>query len=153
MKKKEFLEKGEISYYLIPKKPLGQDLVEFALVLPLLLLFLFGALDLGRAFFSYIAITNAAREGARYAVSYGFEVESGNYVFSETDISAAVRREANASGIDLTGAVIGVACEENFCDTGRVLRVTVDLPFTPILTGFLPDPTINMQQAVEMMIP
>jgi len=48
----------------------GQSLVELALVLPLLILLLMGIADLGRAFYSYIEITNAAREGARYAVRH-----------------------------------------------------------------------------------
>ncbi len=45
----------------------GQGLVEFALVVPVLLLILFGVLDLGRSFHTYISLTNAAREAARYA--------------------------------------------------------------------------------------
>ncbi|MEO8274098.1 MAG: TadE family protein [Chloroflexota bacterium] len=46
----------------------GQSLVEFALVLPLFLLLVFGILDLGLAVYSYNSITNAAREGARLAI-------------------------------------------------------------------------------------
>jgi Flp pilus assembly protein TadG len=46
----------------------GQALVEFALVLPLLLLLLVGLFDLGRAVFAYNTLTNAAREGARIAI-------------------------------------------------------------------------------------
>lgn len=45
----------------------GQSLVEFALVLPLLLLLVFTFLDLGRAVYYYSAVGNAVREGARYA--------------------------------------------------------------------------------------
>ncbi|MEP7216672.1 MAG: TadE family protein [Anaerolineaceae bacterium] len=43
----------------------GQSLVEFAMVLPLFLVLLFGLVDFGRAFYSWMLITNAAREGAR----------------------------------------------------------------------------------------
>jgi Flp pilus assembly protein TadG len=43
----------------------GQSMVEFALLLPLFVLLIIGIFDLGRAFFSFIAIMNAAREGAR----------------------------------------------------------------------------------------
>ena len=39
--------------------------MEFALLLPILVLVVFGVLELGRAFFALVAITNAAREGAR----------------------------------------------------------------------------------------
>lgn len=50
------------------RKVRGQSLVEFALVLPLFLLLVFGIMDLGLAVFSYNSITNAAREGARLAI-------------------------------------------------------------------------------------
>lgn len=45
----------------------GQGMVELVVLLPLLLTILFGTLDLGRAFYTYISLTNAAREAARYA--------------------------------------------------------------------------------------
>lgn len=47
----------------------AQSLVEMALALPVLLMLLLGAADLGRAYYAYVAITNAAREGARYGAS------------------------------------------------------------------------------------
>ena len=46
----------------------GQTLVEFALVLPLLILLLVGIFDFGRAIFAYNTINNAAREAAREAI-------------------------------------------------------------------------------------
>ena len=46
----------------------GQGLVEFALVLPALLLTLMGIADFGRMFAIYSNLFNAAREGARYGV-------------------------------------------------------------------------------------
>jgi len=45
----------------------GAQLVEFAFLVPILLLLIFGALDFGRAYFSWIILTNGAREGARVA--------------------------------------------------------------------------------------
>ncbi|MDQ3857317.1 MAG: pilus assembly protein [Actinomycetota bacterium] len=46
----------------------GVALVEFALVLPLLLLLLFAVLDFGKAFNYWIDATHLANEGARWAV-------------------------------------------------------------------------------------
>ncbi len=43
----------------------GATAVEFALVLPLLLLLVFGIIDFGRALNAQITLTQAAREGAR----------------------------------------------------------------------------------------
>ena len=48
----------------------GQALAEFALLLPVLLLLMFMAVDFGRLFFSYIAINNAAREATYYAAAH-----------------------------------------------------------------------------------
>jgi hypothetical protein len=45
----------------------GQALVEFALVLPLILLIMFGVFDVGRAVYTNSALSQAAREGARLA--------------------------------------------------------------------------------------
>ena len=45
----------------------GQSLVEFALMMPMLLIMLLGTLDVGRMYFTFIAIQNAAGEGALYA--------------------------------------------------------------------------------------
>ncbi|MDQ6876342.1 MAG: pilus assembly protein [Candidatus Dormibacteraeota bacterium] len=46
----------------------SQALIEFALISPVLLLLLFGIIDIGRAVFYYDTIGHAAREGARTAV-------------------------------------------------------------------------------------
>jgi len=46
----------------------SQALIEFALISPLLLLLIFGVIDIGRAIFYYDTLNHAAREGARVAV-------------------------------------------------------------------------------------
>lgn len=43
----------------------GQTLVEFSLILPIMLLMLFALVDFGRGFYTWLVLTNAAREGAR----------------------------------------------------------------------------------------
>jgi Flp pilus assembly protein TadG len=50
----------------------GAQLVEFALVLPLLLLVMLGVAEYGFMFQRYEVVTNAAREGARLAVLPGY---------------------------------------------------------------------------------
>ena len=49
-----------------PRDESGAALVEFALVLPLLLLLLFGLLDFGKAFNYWIDETHLANAGARF---------------------------------------------------------------------------------------
>lgn len=48
----------------------GQALVEFALILPVLVLLLVMAIDLGRVFFGWVALQNAARIGADHAARF-----------------------------------------------------------------------------------
>ena len=47
----------------------AQMVVEFAFVAPVLILLTLGILGIGRAFYTYVDLTNAARAGARYAVA------------------------------------------------------------------------------------
>lgn len=47
----------------------GQDLVEYALILPLFLFLVIGFIEISVLFFNYVTISNAAREGARAAVA------------------------------------------------------------------------------------
>jgi Flp pilus assembly protein TadG len=47
----------------------GQSLAEFALLLPVLALIIFGLVDMARAMQSYVTIQEAARDGVRYAVT------------------------------------------------------------------------------------
>ena len=47
-------------------KERGNELIEFALVLPLLVLMLLGAIEFGRAFYTYNILTKSVRNAARY---------------------------------------------------------------------------------------
>ena len=51
-----------------PSSERGAELVEFALVLPLLLLLVLGIVDFGFLFQRFEVVTNAAREGARLEI-------------------------------------------------------------------------------------
>jgi hypothetical protein len=87
----------------------GTSLVEFAMVLPLLLVLLFTIVDFGRAFQSWITITNAAREGARV----------GSTGADATTICNRVKATAG-----VTGAVCTVTGVPGF--TGDDVSVKVD---------------------------
>lgn len=64
----------------------GQATIEFALVMPVLLLLLVGIFDLGRALGAYVTVTNASREGARFAITSASSTEA--------QIAAEVARRA-----------------------------------------------------------
>lgn len=128
-----------------PKKASGQELVEFALVLPLLLLLVFGAVDLGRLFHAYITISNAAREGARYGIIYPEDTAG---------ILTITRREAQASGLDLNPAVSAVVVSFPQGLGQRLpIRVTVTYHFHLILTGILTNQDLTLSRSAEMMVP
>ena len=65
----------------------GSVAVEFALLLPVLLLIIFGTIDFGRAINAQITLTQAAREGARLA-SLGYPATGTNSVTSRTQSAA-----------------------------------------------------------------
>ncbi|WP_084327823.1 TadE/TadG family type IV pilus assembly protein [Intrasporangium oryzae] len=96
----------------------GAAAIEFALVLPLLLLAIAGIIDFGRAFFTQISLTNAAREAVRAAV-----VSSP----STTDIQN--RAQAASPGLTVTTSA-------SLCTApGTNASVTVSSQFSWILIG------------------
>lgn len=71
---------------------LGQAMVETALLLPILMLLVMGSADLGRVFYYSIAVTNAAREGARQGTYYD-PVSSSNIYDSYTEVLKATKQD------------------------------------------------------------
>lgn len=65
----------------------GASAVEFALVLPLLLMLLFGIISTGRVYSDHLAATNAVREGARYGAAA--DVSASSWA---TDVRERVRQ-------------------------------------------------------------
>ena len=59
----------------IIKNKKGQSLVEFAIILPILLLLLLGIAEFGIMLNSYLTIQNVAREGARLGIVGGSDAE------------------------------------------------------------------------------
>ncbi|MBI4788159.1 MAG: pilus assembly protein [Chloroflexi bacterium] len=130
---------------LLPKRPsrsqkrgpAGQSLVEFALLLPILMIIFVGVLDLGRMYNAYMTIQNASREGARYGSDRSTDVSG---------IRAAVRAEAANSGITITDAMIPAPTVQNdgtFRDPpnntqpNQSITVQVNYPFSLITTFLL----------------
>ena len=85
----------------------GQAMVEYALVLPVMALLIFGLIDFGRLFFTELTVQNALRIAGRYAVT-------GNHLPNPANPSQPISRAAsikqvaqqNAMGIDVSGLVI-----------------------------------------------
>jgi len=60
----------------------SQALIEFALISPVLLLLVFGIIDIGRAVFYYDTLNHAAREGARAAVGASSQLPTNQTVLN-----------------------------------------------------------------------
>jgi Flp pilus assembly protein TadG len=96
----------------------GAELVEFALVLPLLLLLVAGVIDFGFLFQQNQVITNAAREGARVGVLPGY---------ADADITARVTAYLTAAG--LRGATTAITRTTATVGTQTITLVNVSVTF------------------------
>lgn len=68
----------------------GAELVEFALVLPVLLLVVFGIVDFSLLLYDKAVVTNAAREGARAGVVFFYKEPPVTWPELEAQITSAV---------------------------------------------------------------
>jgi Flp pilus assembly protein TadG len=64
----------------------GQALVEFTLLIPIFLLLLFAIIDFGMGFYSWITVTNSAREGARLGAVLATQQEIEDRVYQTADL-------------------------------------------------------------------
>ena len=104
----------------------GQAMVEFALASILFMTVVLGAIDFGRAIYIDSQLTNAVREGARYAQ------------VAPTD-SNGIRLEVihKGSGLGLKSGDVVVSCSPNNCTTGNDITVRANLRFSFITQEFL----------------
>lgn len=116
----------------------GQGLLEFALILPVLLLILAGVLDLGRLYFAYVALTDAAAEGASYAASHPDETD---------EIVARAQHASQLADVEVTysGEV----------SAGGTVTVTTSYSFTvatPIINGIVSGGVIPLQARTSAVV-
>ena len=139
----------------IEKSERGQSLTEFALVLVFLLSLLAGVFDLGRAFFAYIIIRDAAQEGAVFgAIAPKDDLNAFSLAVADRVVAAYVD-PSNPSEVPLDVNVmnvqvdiIGSAC----AGPGNGVRVTVDysLPVTmPFLGAIIGSQDVQLSTSVE----
>ena len=150
------------------RRPLGQALVEFALVLPVFLLIVFGIIDVGR----YVYVNNAFNQAAREAARYG-SVEQWSYscpasvpVASQNRFTCTAAVAINRIAAAPAFSAAAVTCTTDgsnsvaasACRAGYLLKVTVATPsspanqrfqfFTPVIGQILGSPVITGQASV-----
>jgi Flp pilus assembly protein TadG len=130
----------------------GQTLAEFAIILPVLFLIIFGLVDMARAMQSYVTIQEAARDGARYAVTGRIDctgpavqsrenciaqmVEDRTYQLNDADTITTVFRHWDYP-LYADPAIENDAGEQ--CDAVEVEVTYVYEPITPIFRELVTD--------------
>ena len=116
----------------------GQSMVELVLSFVVLLILLSGVIDLGRAFFAFIALRDAAQEGALYGSIYPLDTDgnfnSGGIIYRVQESSNApvnIKTLSDNGDIAITPTLIGpVACH------GYGIRVEVVWTNFPLVFPF-----------------
>ena len=126
----------------------GQSLVEFALLLPLMLLIITGLFDVARAVWQENTLAYAAREGTRYAIVHG---SAGSPAADPTDVSdpvitSTIPAVVRAAAVGVPNVTVTVQYPDTYAGTSpavkcadRNCRVIVDAsaPFVPLPSTYL----------------
>jgi len=150
----------------------SQGLVEFALILPVLVLIVFGLIETGRLIFTYSSAVSASREATRYASATGTSPRGVPYYQDCRGIRDAAKRMAFINPLE--DAQITIQYDNGpgttptpYCEPGndvdvnfipqpgsRVL-VRVEMNFLPLVPGLLPYPsfTITAPNARTILVP
>jgi Flp pilus assembly protein TadG len=106
----------------------GQTAVEFALVLPIIAVLLFGIVEFGVVFHDYVTVTDASRVGARKAAVSRLKGDFG------TSAETAAENAAES----LKGAGLTVDCDSTDWTTpGSDVFCTVSYPYSINLVGWV----------------
>ena len=118
-------------------------MVEFALVLPILILLLCAIMDFGWIFFQKILVTNAAREAARYSAVHLYD--DGAVSAADTDAARSVARGSSSVLPDTLTASLTVS--------DGAVTVTVTSPaavITGLTSSFFGGNTVNLTASSTM---
>jgi Flp pilus assembly protein TadG len=136
----------------------GQSLVEFALILPLFLVFVAACLDLGRVFYANISLNNAAREGAMQAAAdHATFVQDGPCDPVNNNIVCRVQIESKGSAVTIASTDITRTCSILGCPraAGSTTTVTVRGTFqlvTPLLSVVFGGQTLHLTSSATAQI-
>jgi Flp pilus assembly protein TadG len=122
----------------------GASAVEFALLLPLLMMILFGIIEFGMALYRQAILTNASREGARLGI-----VQS---VPAITDAQINTRIDTYLTAAGIAPGSVTRAISPIVPVTGTPVTVTLTLPYTYVVLPGLTSitPTINLTASTVM---
>ncbi|MGH9509519.1 MAG: TadE/TadG family type IV pilus assembly protein [Terriglobales bacterium] len=123
----------------------GGTLLEAAITLMLFFTLIFGVLEFGRAYNLYQAITNAAREGARYSVA---PFSGTNNLPTTTNVEARVQQYLDSVGARNTTVSV-VQNTTGTVNGANVVYTTVNVT-APYTFLFFPFGSVTMQTSAQM---
>ena len=121
----------------------GSAAVEFALFLPVLLMLIFGVIELGSAWYARQMLVNASREGARYGILYS---SSG---ITDADVEAYVENILSQAGFPAQAEVVSTGAGGG---PGTLVEVQVSSQYRfPVLSSLTSSlGTVNLHAATVM---
>ena len=133
----------------------GQSLLEFAIVLPLLLLIVLGVIEFGRAYYQYNTLSKAVRQGARYMSMHAYDAIE---LAKAQNIAVYGNREGTGSPClpELVAGNITITPRNPDAGASRTnpprwVRVGVTgYTFQPLFSGILPISNFTFAPSVEM---
>ncbi|HET7090925.1 MAG TPA: TadE/TadG family type IV pilus assembly protein [Anaerolineae bacterium] len=132
----------------------GQSLLEFAIALPVLLILLLGVLDVGRMYFTFLAIQNAAGEGALFAAIKPKCIQPSDCPDPDNALYRATH-ESPAGLIDWQRVTIEAELPSPLIE-GAPITITLHYEYdilTPLLSPLLPDGKLRLKaRAVQNVI-
>lgn len=103
----------------LSKKNQAQAMVEFMLVLPLLVVLLYGIIEVSRLVFIFASVANASRQAARYGAVAG-EIGNG-YYYQDCD---GIRDVANRSAIIVDFDEINITYDRGITSDGTQIQIS-----------------------------
>ena len=146
-----------------PKMQPGQSLVELGLTLMVMLLLLSGAVDFGMGFFSYVALRDAAQEGALYGSIAAVIDSNKNGIYDPGELlnSAAIETRIRQSSqspvklqdLPLDAIAVTVTPPGSLCQGSRLtVTITYDYPISMALITTITGPTIRIHASSTSVI-
>ncbi len=122
----------------------GAAAVEFALVLPLFVAILFGAIEYGWVFYQTFGVASAVRDGLRFGATV-------LQTASPDPKAAAVKRAQDLlSGVGISPASVTINASYLGSSPSKALTLSATMPYKALL-GFVPVPT-KISYATTMII-
>lgn len=129
--------------------------MEMALVVPFVLIpLLILVVDFGRVFYTYITITNSAREGARLACQKPCTPVASQRAALRDVIWERVQAEAAQGGVAIEDDEITMSPDpvaDGCAAAGDTISITVTQSVGTILGGIVGHPTVDMRRTASMV--